>query len=144
MPISISLNVTCESTNSTENHLHRINWTQAVESDSITLYSEAVSLVTRPLIGIAGQSISELNNEICYPKLPELKDLCDAGKCAWTRWNAGSRPISGPLYEDKKNANKRVRSCVTNCYAIVERQDIQRRNRMFGNGDRSRFKLFSK
>ena len=169
LPISIPLNVTCELTNSTENHSNNINLTRAVESDSITLYSESVSLVTRPLIGIAGQSISELNNEIVYvsnvmksaalnylplvknkkklkPRFdsPELKDLCDVSKSAWKRWNAGGRPISGPLYEVKKNANKKVRSCVMNCYAILERQNIRRRDRMFRNGDRSRFKLFSK
>lgn len=115
LPISISLNVICESINSSENHSNR---TRAVESDSITLYSEAVSLVTRPLIGIAGQSISELNNEIMYvsnvmksaalnylplvknkskPRFdsPELKDLCDVSKGVWKRWNAGGRPISG-------------------------------------------------
>lgn len=46
--------------------------------------------------------------------------------------------------EVKKNANKRVRSCVANCYAILECQDIQRRDRMFRKGDRSRFKLICK
>ena len=166
LPISIPLNVTCELTNSTENHSNKINLTRAVESDSITLYSESVSLVTRPLIGIAGQSISELNNEIVYvtnvmksaavnylpfvknkkksKSSPELKDLCDARKCAWKRWNSGCKPILGSLYEDKKNANKRVCSCVTNCYTIFERQDIQRRDRMFTNGDISHFKLIIK
>ena len=164
LPISISLNVICELINSTENHLNR---TQAVESDSITLYSEAVSLVTRPSIGIAGQSISELNNEIVYvsnvmksaalnylplvknkskPRFdsPELKDLCDVSKSVWKRWNAGGRPILGPLYEVKKNANKRVHSCVANCYAILECQDIQQRDRMFRKGDRYHFKLICK
>ena len=73
-----------------------------------------MSLVTRPLIGIVGESISELNNEFVYvsnvmkfaalnylplvknkkktkPRFvsPELRDLCDATKSAWKRWNAG-------------------------------------------------------
>ena len=116
---------------------HHVNWAQAVESDKISLYEQAVTLVIQSLLNINDQSIENINDEICFfcqvllssaesylPlkkhstkkrkffNSPELKDLCRASKQAWSAWNACGRPLSGQIYLTKKETNQRVKKCV--------------------------------
>ena len=111
-----------------------------------------------------GQSIVELNEEIlrvggillqaASDFLPayrssrrpnkianaELKTLCQTSKKAWKRWNSGGRPSNGPLYEEKKSANRNVRNLITRLRAKSERSRIQRRDQMFKTREKKRFK----
>ena len=95
-----------------------VNWAQAVKSDKISLYEQAVTLVSQPLLNINDQSIENINDKICLvcqvllssaqSYLPlkkhntkkrkffnsnELKDLCWASKQAWSAWNAHETSI---------------------------------------------------
>ena len=66
LPLSISLDMVCPSVIPSVSSRHHVNWAQAVESDKISLYEQAVTLVIQPLLYINNQSIENINDEICF------------------------------------------------------------------------------
>ena len=67
LPLSISLDMVCPSVIPSVSSRHHVNWAQAVESDKISLYEQAVTHpVIQPLLNINDQSIENINNEICF------------------------------------------------------------------------------
>ena len=145
-----------------------VNWHGAIESDTICLYKQAIALVVKPLLDVKDQSVRELNDEIVFvcqtmklaalnhlPKIkqkrsrshmkivsPELKTLCCVSKKAWKIWNSNGRPTSGPLYDNKMKAKRDVHVFITKHRAKVEHMTIQRRDTLFKNNDRNRFKSY--
>lgn len=111
----------------------------AMESGVISQYQDAVSIATRPLLSLKGQSLDELNKEILHVSdilflasnlLPtfrssnksnkientELKCLCRTSKKAWKLWH--------------------VRQFITRLRARLECTRIQRRDQMFKNKEK--------
>ena len=59
---------------------------------------------------------------------------------AWKAWNDADRPLSGSLFEGKKASKKLVRQFVASLRAKKERANIQKRDKMFKENHRLRFK----
>uniref|UniRef100_A0A1X7UVK6 Uncharacterized protein n=1 Tax=Amphimedon queenslandica TaxID=400682 RepID=A0A1X7UVK6_AMPQE len=64
LPLSASFCFSCPSPAPPLSANAKINWSEAKNDGSITLYSDAVSLMLEPLLHTSGQSICEFNNEI--------------------------------------------------------------------------------
>ena len=66
-PISLTIDLPSTASTSSQPELpQRTNWHNAVNSGVISQYQDAVSLATRPLLCVEGQSIDEVNNEILH------------------------------------------------------------------------------
>ena len=64
LPLSASFCFSCPSPAPTLSANAKINWSKARNDGSMSLYSDAVSLMLEPLLHTSGQSICELNSEI--------------------------------------------------------------------------------
>ena len=72
-----------------------------------------------------------------YVSDPGLRSLCKNSRAAW---NDAGRSSSGSLFEEKKASKKLVRQFVASYRAKKERVNIQKRDQMFKENHRFRFK----
>lgn len=153
---------------SSRDHKVNVNWGQAIKSEALLTYIEAISLIITPLLNVTGQSIESVNDEIafvcdvlvssatnylptstkCKQSKPQfndskLKNLCQKSKKTWRVWNASGRPNFGQLYDEMKSAKKDIRNRINILRAKSVCKDIQRRDLLFKTHDPRRFKTSS-
>lgn len=158
LPISISISTPytnsphCESSHST------INWSKASEDGSIEFYSRQVCHAIAPLLNNTLLSINEVDAEIqhvvsilknaalyCLPQIIADSDLsapCKRSKAAWKHWKNAGRPRSGDLWLAMKESKRAVKGKIPACRARKERADIQKRDQLFKNNSKHRFRVF--
>ena len=166
LPISISVctpytnSLHCEPSHST------ISWSKASEDGSIEHYSRQVRCAIAPLLSNTFLSINEVDAEIqhvagilkdaaldCLPQIKQKKNkkfiadldlsaLCKQSKAAWKRWKNADRPRSGGLWLEMKKSKRAVKEKISACRARKERADIQKRDQLFKNNSKHRFRIF--
>ena len=117
-----------------------------------------------PLLNTSHESVQDVDQELKYvarvlcdtgektlpliqPRKPRrwkddtLTALCAQSRSACRAWKDADCPSEGPLFEEKSRLHRAVRRRVRFCAAKAERMRIQRRDKKFVAGARSRFRL---
>ena len=124
--------------NTVKSHLVPLN----TSHESVHDIDQKVKYVARVLCDAAEKTLP-----LIQPRKPRrwkddtLTTLCAQSRSARRACKDAGCPSEGPLFEEKGRLRRAVRRRVRFCAAKAERMRIQRRDKMFAAGARSRFKL---
>ena len=141
----------------------RIDWRRAGSSGALENFQAELQAKLSPFLEGVCEDRGQLDDQIkqvagllvdtARETLPEvqsrrrvrMKDdilsrLCCQSRAAWRAWKEAGSPREGPLFEQKNQLRREVRTRVNYCSAMVERRRVQRRE-MFRSQDSSRFRV---
>ena len=141
----------------------RLNWDLASNDG---LYSAQVDEFVKPFLGNDYSSIAEIESDLLiasealvsiscstipikhlnrslgkrHIKDAFLSNLCWKSRVAFREWKEAGRPLSGLVYEKRKECKRKVSEYISKCRGRLERKSIQRRDEMFKKNHPQRFK----
>ena len=142
-----------------------LNWSKAVQTNEVLLYSTATDEVVRSLLDKDYSAVEDLDSDInliarklleageaTIPKVGKNKNsdrkfkdctlshLCWKSRVAFRKWKDDGRPVSGPSFNERKKCKNEVKKYLNKCHARRERLRILKRDEMFQQNHPHRFR----